>query len=156
MSRAPVQDGRPLVSGVVKAEDQQADIAGERVLDGKVPLTPAQQRALDEDRYPGDEAPPGYEAGKVVVNDPHKPSRPRDETKPLEDAWNRIDSDAAAAEASGNSDVAARAAVLREASRRGKAMMERAQANGTATPETIQAGIKLAEKIAAGVKALQK
>jgi hypothetical protein len=154
---ARIQDGKPLYEGVIRAEDQQADIAGERALDGKVPLTPAQQRALAEDKYPGDEAPPGYEAGRVVVTDPHKPSRPpRDETQPLEDAWNRIDSDAAAAESSGNGDVAARAAVLREASRRGKEMLQRAQANGTADATTIKAGMQLAEKIAKGVKALQK
>jgi hypothetical protein len=151
-----VQDGQPLVTGVIRAEDQAADIRGERVLDGKVPLTPSQKRALDENRWPDDaEAAPGYEAGNVVVTDPNKPSRPpRDETQPLEDAWNRIDADAAAAESSGNGDVAARAAVLRAAAVQGKAMMERARANGTSSPETIKAGMKLAEKIAAGVKRL--
>lgn len=143
-------------SGVIRAEDQAADIAGERVLDGKVPLTPAQQRALAEDRYPGEDVPPGYAAGTVVVIDPNKPARPRDESQPLEDAWNRIDADAAAAEASGDSDKAARAAVLRAAARQGKEIVARAQANGTANTETIKAGVKLAEKIAAGMKALNK
>jgi hypothetical protein len=151
-----VQDGQPLVTGVIRAEDQAADIRGERVLDGKVPLTPAQKRALDANEWPDDaEPPPGYEAGKVIVTDPNKPSRPRDETKPLEDAWNRIDSDAAAAESSGDSDKAARAAVLRAASRQGREMLERARANGTADNETIRAGMKLAENIAAGMRRLQ-
>lgn len=86
-----VQDGRPLREGVIKAADQAADIKGERLMDGTVPLTPAQQRALAEDKWPDDaEAPPGYEAGQVVVTDPNRPARPRDEAQPL-DAWSRID-----------------------------------------------------------------
>src|SRR4051812_41947457 len=151
-----VQDGQPLVSGVIRAEDQAADIKGERTLDGTVPLTPVQQRRLAEDKWPDDaEAPPGYEAGTVVVTNPNKPSGPpRDESQPLEDAWNRIDTDAAAAESSGNDDIAARAAVLRAASQQGKEMLQRARANGTANNETIRAGMQLAEKIAAGVKRL--
>lgn len=67
---APVQDGRALVSGVVKAEDQRAEIGeGTRRESGSVPLTPAQARAMHaENRWPDDpEPPPGYTHHKVEV-----------------------------------------------------------------------------------------
>lgn len=68
MTRPPVQDGRPLATGTITAEDVQAELHG-RPQSGSVPLTPAQQRAiLAEDRWPDDaEPPPGYEHHTVTV-----------------------------------------------------------------------------------------
>jgi hypothetical protein len=89
-----VQDGRALVSGVVKAEDQRADIAGPSggLRPGATKPTPAQARARAEDRYVGEELPPGYERGTAVVS-PELTGAPRphrDESQP-DAAWSRLD-----------------------------------------------------------------
>lgn len=161
MSRAPVQDGRALYTGTISAEDQQADIAGERPLTGRVPLTPAQQRALDEDRYPGDEAPPGYEAGTAVVSAEltGKPTRPpRDETRP-DDAWERIDAggDASAAKPGVRAavEVHRRAQKLRDDFHRHAAKVKaRAEgARGTDRERAATAEVMETLKVAARMKA---
>jgi hypothetical protein len=66
---ARIQDGRAIVSGVVKASEQRAEIArGTRQESGNVPLTPSQARKMTEDRWPTEEdLPPGYSHHRVVV-----------------------------------------------------------------------------------------
>jgi hypothetical protein len=57
----PIKTGRVLETGVITAEDQRAAIgAAAQPREGKVALSPAQQRKLENDEYPG-EPPEGYE-----------------------------------------------------------------------------------------------
>jgi hypothetical protein len=65
--RPRVQDGRPLVSGVVKAADQEQEIHGNTERPGQALLTPSQKLAIDRDEWPETEGAPGYEALTVTV-----------------------------------------------------------------------------------------
>lgn len=138
-----VQDGRALVSGTIKAEDQQAEIAGERPLSGKVPLTPAQQRAIAEDRWPDDaEPPPGYEAGIVVVSDdprraagPTHTPPPPDPTQP-HSIWDRIDGDGGEAGNSKEADV------IRKANEQAEKIREYARADVKRAKARVAAAIQ--------------
>lgn len=138
-----VQDGRALVSGTIKAEDQQAEIAGERPLSGKVPLTPAQQRAIAEDRWPDDaEPPPGYEAGTAVV-DPrgsagptHAPPPP-DPTQP-HSIWDRLDGDGGDGGEAGNSE----ADVVRKANEQAEKIRNYARADIKRAKARVAAAIE--------------
>lgn len=118
MSRVRVQDGRPLVTGTIKAEDAAAEIAGERVLTDRAPLTPAQQRAKAEDKYVGEDVPPGYESGVAIVSDnPHRPAGsrtppPSDGAEPLS-AWDRLDAAADKLDSTDAAAVSEAAAALR-------------------------------------------
>jgi hypothetical protein len=146
-----------LRSGVIKADDVAADLKGRDsgLREGGVALTPAQQRALAENRYPGDDSPPGYESGTVTVTDPNKPSRPpRDESQPLDDAWSRIDRDLDRKETPADKRQAV--AALRAASAQGKQIIAEARAKGNADPELVKAGVRLAERITAGMARLNK
>ncbi len=86
------RDGQPTgAKGHIKAEDIAAALAAQDggLRPGATALTPAQARRQAEDRWAGEELPPGYERGTAVVTD-GRPVTHRDESQPL-DVWDRLD-----------------------------------------------------------------
>jgi hypothetical protein len=86
------RDGQPTgEKGRIKAEDIAAALA-ERpggLRPGATALTPAQARRQVENKWVGEDLPPGYERGTAVVTD-GRPVTRRDESQPL-DVWDRLD-----------------------------------------------------------------
>jgi hypothetical protein len=163
----PIQDGRPLASGTITAEDQQAEIHRAAAPDQR--LTPAQHRKRMSNEFVGP-GPEGFSRVSVRGDDVavlfgQRPPRRRTDPAEADATWGRID----AAKADGPSPQKAtrpeeaKAAVQREARRlledfkqhAARVVKDAAAARGTPREaaavknlnETVSVGKRLKEKL---------